>query len=246
MALIAVRFETSYCQEWIPTCGKHVVPPNQLRFPFIRILKFCDRAWFSTDSELKHLVLCSHTSMGSLGKQARLTWSVRREWRHQDQTLIDLLGGESCIVSVCVRNMARSMQQDVVRVAAKSRVAGQTLAWRGRHGHCCCGSAVKTARIPYRKSPQGCQAEARVHNAKDGNVHRHRVVETVHPVDAIEANSKRDRDLEAAYKRIADKYARVCDPTLNSSIRGLQQALTNDEEYQQLSQTPDSRPWWEF
>ena len=43
---------------------------------------------------------------------------------------------------------------------------------------------------------------------------RVRTAEVVHPMDAIEGNSKRDRELEAARKRIADQYAMTCDPRL--------------------------------
>eukprot|EP00946_MAST-07B_sp_MAST-7B-sp1_P000715 g715.t1 len=207
-----------------------------------------------TDAELKHLItLQPHLDLGSLGKQARIDLERAARMAVPGSNL-DRFARRRVMhrVRMRVRNMARSMQQNVIRVAAKRVVvAGQTLAM-----------GDDTAAVVARLDAVRNERESRIEKARKAAKQRresimlkkmamfmrHRVVETVHPMDAIEANSKRDRDLEAAYKRIADKYARECDPILNSREyhRGLQQALNSDEEYQQLSQAPDGRPWWEF
>ena len=206
-------------------------PSQPTSFPFIRILKFCDRAWFSTDSERSTLSLCSHTSTWEALATGQDDLERGREWRHQDQTLTDLLGGESCIVSVCACGIWLVNATGCYPWPQRVVVAGQTLAMGGTTRHCCCTLGCcekranpvskKPARLPFKESILKKMAMFMSSCGGDCST-----------CDAIEANQR--ETVSELLTRGLPTTARV-GPALNSRVSPCLQAPP-DEEYQQLSQ----------
>lgn len=255
VALATRRFEMEYCEDWIPTCGRHVVPRKQLSFPFVQILKFCDRAWFDTAAKTKMLrALQPHLNIGQLGKQAKIDLLVSR-MNGVPGAHLDKFARRRAMhkVRMRVRNLARSMQVDVIRIASKRiAVTAQTLAIGGD----------KTNDVVARLDEERAQKDAIITRArkaakqrresamlkKMASFMRAQTPEFVHPLDAMEANAERDIALQAVHKRISEKYSMTCDPELSIAEyqRGLELALQSDQEYAMLISRKPGKPWWEF